>query len=218
SLLIYQLGSHWKDIDVLGEEMTKEEQQAKLESGRPLWCLDPLDGTTNFVSGFPVFSISLSLIIDNEIRMGLVYDPMRDELFAAEKGRGAKLNSNKLGLKKIPRSLKRSIAIVDFKRLSPALATGLATQPPFASMRSIGSVALDWCWLAASRCHVYLHGRQNLWDYSAGNLIFSEAGGHSSTLEDEPVFSNKLEPRSAVGAVEAELFSEWKNQIKALSR
>jgi myo-inositol-1(or 4)-monophosphatase len=70
-------------------------------------------------------------------------------------------------------------------------------------------VALDWCWIAAGRCHVYLHGRQNIWDYAAGNLVLQEAGGHAMTLSGEPVFVSALQPRSAVAALDAALFEEW---------
>ena len=76
---------------------------------------------------------------------------------------------------------------IDFKRLDGPLATRLATEIPYASQRSFGSVALDWCWLAAGRCHIYLHGRSHLWDYAAGELILAEAGGYSCTLDGEPV-------------------------------
>jgi myo-inositol-1(or 4)-monophosphatase len=70
-------------------------------------------------------------------------------------------------------------------------------------------VALDWCWIAAGRCHLYLHGRSNLWDYAAGQLILAEAGGLSCTLDGEPVFVRALTPRSSVAAVDAALFNAW---------
>jgi myo-inositol-1(or 4)-monophosphatase len=70
-------------------------------------------------------------------------------------------------------------------------------------------VALDWCWLAAARGDVYLHGRQNLWDFAAGSLILEEAGGVSSTLDGEPVFNGSLQPRSAVIAINQNLYDQW---------
>lgn len=204
-----QLAARWPDIELLGEEMSREEQSALLASGRPLWCLDPLDGTRNFAGGIPFFSVSLALLEAGRVSLGLVYDPVRDECFAARRGEGASLNGQAL---KVPASgvtLKQSTALVDFKRLPADLAGRLAREAPYASQRSFGSVALDWCWLAAGRCQVYLHGSQKIWDYAAGHLIFHEAGGFSTTLEGEAVFVNALSPRSAVGAGEAAMFKAW---------
>ncbi|MGM0679053.1 MAG: inositol monophosphatase family protein, partial [Pseudomonadota bacterium] len=180
------------DILFLGEEMPAEEQQALLQSGKPLWVLDPLDGTSNYASGIPCFSVSLALIESGKLKFGMVYDPMRDECFTAQQGQGAWLNGGRLvpfdtGLK-----LKQSTGLIDFKRLAPALATRLVTGMPYSSQRSFGSVALDWCWIAIGRSHVYLHGKQNLWDYAAGHLILAEVGGQSCTLEGEAVFNNTL--------------------------
>jgi myo-inositol-1(or 4)-monophosphatase len=70
-------------------------------------------------------------------------------------------------------------------------------------------VALDWCWLAAGRCHAYLHGKQKLWDYAAGSLILQEAGGQAVTLQGENVFVPTLQPRSAAAALDADLFRQW---------
>jgi len=209
-----QLESLSPDILFLGEEMTAEQQDALLSSGQTLWCLDPLDGTSNFAAGIPYFSVSLALIEKGEVIFGLVYDPTRDELFSAKKGEGAYLNGEPLRVIQSGLDLKHSTALIDYKRLTPDLATRLVREIPYASQRSFGSVALDWCWMAASRCHVYLHGRSNIWDYAAGNLIFSEAGGHSCTLDGESIFVNALTPRSSVGAVDEELFKVWKDWLQ----
>lgn len=197
-------------IGFLGEEMSATEQSEILASGRPVWCLDPLDGTTNFVSGVPYFCISLSLIQENAIQLGIVYDPLRDELFMARRGAGATLNYKPLVTAACGLSLKQATALVDFKRLPTELAVKLVSENPYASQRSFGSVALDWCWLAAGRVHLYLHGASSVWDYAAGNLICSEAGGYSTTLDGEEVFANHLEKRSCVGAIDADLFRDWK--------
>jgi len=89
----------------------------------------------------------------------------------------------------------------------------MVSEIPYASQRSFGSVALDWCWLAMGRGHVYLHGRSKIWDYAAGNFIFNKAGGLSCTLEGESIFINELVGRSSVGAVDEALFKEWTNWI-----
>ncbi|MEN8259392.1 MAG: inositol monophosphatase family protein, partial [Pseudomonadota bacterium] len=105
--------------------------------------------------------------------------------------------------------LSQAMGLIDFKRLPADLAVRLVTGAPYASQRSFGSVALDWCWLAAQRVHVYLHGKQQIWDYAAGNLIFHEAGGYSTTLDGGRVFANELRSRSAVAAPNKSLFEEW---------
>lgn len=204
-----ELQTNWPAILFLGEEMPAAEQQALLLSDKPLWVLDPLDGTSNYASGIPFYSVSLALIEQGQLSLGIVYDPERDECFYARKGEGAWLNEERLEAIDTGLKLKQSTGLIDFKRLAPELATRLATEIPYASQRSFGSVALDWCWIAIGRSHVYLHGKQNLWDYAAGHLILEEAGGQSCTLEGMTVFNNSLEPRSAVAALDKKLFVNW---------
>ena len=197
-------------IAFLGEEMDDVTQQSLMQQGEGgLWVLDPLDGTTNFSNGLPIFGPSLALIRGGQIVLGVVVDVMRDEVFSAALGEGAWLNDVRLPPPNSALTLSQTVACIDFKRLSPALATRLVCEPPYSSQRSIGSVALDWCWVAAGRFHVYLHGKQGLWDYAAGHLILREAGGHSCTLNGEAVFNNSLEKRSAVCAGDARLFAQW---------
>jgi myo-inositol-1(or 4)-monophosphatase len=213
--LVGELEALAPDYRVLGEEMSEEEQRARMLAGDSgLWCLDPLDGTSNFAAGIPFFSVSIGLLIDRQPALGLVYDPIRDECFSAEKGKGAWLNGQPMRCRPAGLSLRRSIAVIDFKRLG-RLAGALAAKPPYSSQRYFGSVALEWCWLAANRFHVYLHGRQKLWDYAAGALILSEAGGYAETLDGEPIFSHDLLPRSALAACDANLFTEWKDWLMA---
>lgn len=204
-----QLQQQFPGTDFLGEEMTVAEQKQLLQSDKPVWCLDPLDGTSNFAAGIPYFCVSLALLQQGEVVLGLVYDPVRDECFSADAANGALLNGSPLATVASGLSLRRATALIDFKRLEPDLARRLVSDIPYASQRSFGAVALDWCWLAAGRSHVYLHGRSNMWDYAAGNYIFLAAGGFASTLEGEPVFSHELVPRSSVAAVDQPLFSQW---------
>lgn len=200
---------------VLGEEMAEAEQAVSLaESAEGLWCLDPLDGTSNFAAGLPFFSVSLALLKNGKPVLGLVYDPIRDECFAAETGKGAYLDGRRLVLRPAP-PLRQCIAVVDFKRLDSRLAGSLVSAPPYSSQRNLGSVALEWSWLAAGRYQVYLHGRQQLWDYAAGALILAEAGGCAETLAGEPIYPAdlSLRPRSAIAAAENLLFCEWKTWL-----
>jgi len=204
------LAERWPETPFLGEEMSEDEQRRLMrhaDSG--LWVLDPLDGTSNFAAGVPLFGPSLALIRGGKVVLGVVMDVMRDETFSAATGHGAWLNGERLGAPACDIPLKRVLACIDLKRLTPELATRIVTEHPFGSQRSIGSVALDWCWVAAGRFPVYLHGRQGLWDYAGGHIILEEAGGHSCTLDGEAVFNNTLEKRSAVCAGDARLFAEW---------
>jgi myo-inositol-1(or 4)-monophosphatase len=207
--LAAELTERWPDIAFLGEEMPAEEQRRLLEAGTPVWCLDPLDGTRNFAVGIPYFCLSLALVQDGQVALGLVIDPVRNECFAARAGQGATLNGQPLTLQDTGLGLDETTGIIDFKRLDPALSTRLVTDTPYSSQRSFGSSALDWCWLAAARGHLYLHGKQNIWDYAAGLLILQEAGGYSTTLAGEGVFLNELQPRSVVAAVDHALFTAW---------
>lgn len=204
-----ELQVRWPKTVFLGEEMTAEEQQVMLSSDKPAWCLDPLDGTRNFASGIPYYCIALALLEEGDVSIGVVYDPVRDECFAAVRGQGAWLNNEPLQVESSGLTLKQTTGLIDFKRLDGPLATRLAVEIPYASQRSFGSVALDWCWIAAGRCHIYLHGRSNLWDYAAGQLILAEAGGFSCTLDGEPVYTRSLIPRSSVAAVDEPLFRAW---------
>jgi len=202
------------DICFLGEEMTEKEQQSVVNSGEPFWCLDPLDGTLNFSTGFPVFSTSLALIENGAPTIGIVYDPIRKECFYSVSEGPSRLNNTILSSNQPAAPLSKGIGMIDMKRLDEDLYMRFYRERPFSSQRSIGSVALEWCWLAAGRTHVYLHGRQNLWDYAAGYLIFRNAGGYACTMEGETFFTGGLKPKSAVGAVGEDLFIEWKKWLK----
>jgi myo-inositol-1(or 4)-monophosphatase len=204
---------------LLGEEMTADEQADLLKcADAGLWCLDPVDGTSNFASGIPFFCVSLALMIDRKPVLGIVYDPVRDECFAAQAGLGASLNGRPLRCRPAGLPLRKSMAVVDFKRLPAELAGALVIRPPYCSQRYFGSGALEWAWLAAGRYHVYLHGSQKLWDYAAGALILEESGGLAESLEGGPIYTPALQARSAIAASDAALFNEWKDCLGSLRR
>lgn len=204
---------------LLGEEMPLVEQQRLLQQADGgLWCLDPLDGTSNFASGIPFFSVSLALFVERRPVLGLVYDPLRDECFTAAAGQGAWLNGLPLPRVAAASNLAGAIAVVDFKRLPPPLALALVATPPYGSHRNYGSVALEWCWLAANRFQLYLHGRQQLWDYAAGALVLAEAGGVAENLHGEPLYTPALQARSAIAASDAPLFTAWAGWLRRSGR
>jgi myo-inositol-1(or 4)-monophosphatase len=149
----------------------------------------------------------------HEPLLGLVYDPNTDECYSAERGQGAWLNDEPLRAGDPCLPLRRCLAMVDFKRLGQPLAAALAAKPPYSSLRYTGSGALEWCWLAAGRFQLYLHGEQKLWDFAAGALILAEAGGVASTLQDEPLFAAGHLARSVVAAPTDGLFRDWRQAI-----
>lgn len=204
------LAARWPQIPLLGEEMDEADQRRVLEAAESgLWCLDPLDGTSNFAAGIPAFALSLAYIQAGVVQFGLVFDPVHEECFSARRGGGAWLNGEALPRPIPARPLAQSIALIDFKRLPAPLARELVGAPPFASQRNPGAVALEWCYLTLGRGHVYLHGRQRIWDYAAAALVLEEAGGRAQTLQGEPVFELSIRPRSAIAALDAELFAAW---------
>lgn len=205
-------------VPVLGEEMPSAEQRALWEKGQEgIWCIDPIDGTSNFVHGLPYFAVSVALIRDGKSVLGVIYDPVANEMFAAEQGKGAFLNGEKLAGREASVSLAEALASVDLKRLKKSLVTRLASDPPYYSQRNFGASALDWCYTATGRYDVYLHGGQKLWDYAAGLLILQEAGGRVCCIENDDFSRGDIWQRSVIAARDEKLFNEWKNWIRAPS-
>lgn len=212
-----KLLAHFPNIPVLGEEMSEIEQNSVLATGT-CWLLDPLDGTSNFSHGIPVYAVSLALLVEGEVVAGMVYDPNRNECFSAQRGKGAKLNNQPLinSIEEHSNNLKHAMAIIDTKRLTTRLAQAISSEHPYHSQRSFGSVAIDWCWLAAGRVQTYLHGKQKLWDFAAGALIAEESGCLAHTLTGTTILNAplSLDARSAVGAIPA-LATTWPAWIQA---
>ncbi len=204
--------------DVLGEEMTAAEQGELWNAGRRgLWCIDPIDGTTNFANGIPLFAVSIAYLIEHEPVLGVVYNPITDESFYAARGAGAFLNGTELPLRTGASSLRDAVAGVDFKRISHHLGDELAVRPPYYSQRNFGSSALEWCFVAAGRLDVYVHGGQMLWDYAAGCLILAEAGGKAEALDGGQLLSGPAIKRGVIAAASPALFAEWSAWIKGRS-
>ena len=212
------LARRYPKIEFLGEEMTQEAQHAVITQAPAYWCLDPLDGTSNFVHGIPFWAVSLALVRNTRVEYAVVIDPLRNECFSAVLGQGAWLNANRLRYAPLAPPLRDCIVGVDFKRLTPELSCYLVSNPPYRSQRNFGSCALEWCWIAKNRIQAYLHGGMKFWDYAAGLLILSEAGGHSSTLEGEPVFAPTLPKRSVVAAANEALWHEWRDYLNLARR
>lgn len=204
---------------VLGEEMTELEQHDVWALGEDgFWCVDPIDGTSNFVNGLPFFAVSVALVRQRRSVLGVVYDPTADEAFHATLGGGAFVNHQRLPLKDPPPTLARCMAGIELKRIDRALAGRLAREHPFSSQRNLGASTLDWCYVAAGRLHIYLHGGQKLWDYAAGHLILHEAGGVVCTLEGGDFDAADPWCRSVLAAQTPALLGQWKAWVERSRR
>lgn len=209
------LGERYPGISMLGEEVGETRQKAILAGSEDYWCLDPIDGTTNFHATVPLYSVSLGLISEGRVLLGLVYDPNRDESFGALRGQGLWINGERIERPRQPERLGDCIAFIDFKRLDPRLGTSLVSDTPYKSQRNIGTCALEWAWLAAGRVNLLLHGRERLWDYAAGVLLAEESGCQAETIDAEAIFTQSLKPRSVVAASNPELFSLWAARVRS---
>ena len=207
------LARAFPEIPLLGEEMRESEQERLLAAAeRGVWVLDPLDGTSNYASGYPGFSISLALIEQGQAVLGAILDPVRDECFTAARGQGACLNGAPIQPFAAGPELGDCLAMIDLKRLPSQSLAALFRPGGFRSQRNLGSVALDWCWLASGRVQLYLHGGQRLWDYAAGRLIAGEAGAASRQYRRDgitPTDGLTLESQLAIGAANEELLARW---------
>jgi myo-inositol-1(or 4)-monophosphatase len=173
------------DHDVLGEEFGAP------DPGRPAarhcWIFDPIDGTTNFAHGLPIFCASLALEIDGEVALAAVYDPCRDELFTAERGRGAWLNGGRLTVSTNDR-LVDSLLVTGFpytvhEEAEEMLGLFGAFISVSRAVRRLGSAALDVCYVAAGRMDGFWERGLGAWDIAAAALLVEEAGGRVSDLD-----------------------------------
>ncbi|MBB1126427.1 inositol monophosphatase family protein [Thiospirillum jenense] len=217
--LMAVLRDHDPYIPILSEELPAAEQSSLLAAainGKRFWCLDPVDGTSNYACGFPYFAVSLALFTAGRAQLAIVFDPVHDECFTAERGQGAWCNGQPITPFAPSPLLTNALAMIDLKRLPAARLAPLLTNNTFRSQRNLGSVALDWCWLAAGRYQLYLHGGQRLWDYAAGRLIATEAGVTSALYARDGTQSfNDLDlmPRIAIAAANTNLFEQWQSFV-----
>jgi myo-inositol-1(or 4)-monophosphatase len=162
------------------------------ESGRrgedeTVWIIDPLDGTTNFLHGFPVFAVSIACQVRGKLEHGVVYDPMRQELFTATRGGGARLDDRRIRVSK-QRGLEGALIATGFpyrantQYMEPYLAMlRIAMESP-AGIRRPGAAALDMAYVAAGRVDAFWEIGLSPWDTAAGTVLIQEAGGHIGTL------------------------------------
>ena len=180
-LIVERLTKLWPDHDLMGEE------GARRTSGSDYrWYIDPLDGTTNFAHGYPVFCVSIALECRGELIAGTVYDPTRREMFAAEKGSGAWLNDRAMRVSKTGR-LAESLIATGFpsqkRHKNPNIHFYHHITLQTHGVRRAGSAAMDLAYTAAGRYDGYWEFNLNPWDTAAGVLIVSEAGGIVTDLD-----------------------------------
>lgn len=194
--------------------ITEESGKFEGATGRS-WIIDPLDGTVNFAHGVPIFSVSIAYAVDHQVTLGVVYDPLRDECFSAERGRGAWLNGQPIS-PSAEINLQTALLVTGFSYDPEIRDLNLSYFIHFVkraqAVRRLGSAALDMCYVACGRLDGYWELRLRAWDIAAAALIAQEAGATVTDLQGGPNFMRS--PHSAVvanSALHAVMMEELKN-------
>ncbi|MFP5234872.1 MAG: inositol monophosphatase family protein [Acidobacteriota bacterium] len=211
-LIRTRLGEVFPDHGIYGEEGTRERLDQQLR-----WYVDPLDGTTNFAHGLPHFCVSMGLERrspglpadhDGEMIAGVIYDPMRDELFCAERGRGATLNGRPIHASPIA-NLAESIVSTGFPSRKRHATPNIHFYQEFTlrshGVRRMGSAALDLAYVACGRFEAFWEFNLNPWDTSAGFLLVEEAGGRITDFAGGPFKLDSREVLASNGHIHQEL-------------
>jgi myo-inositol-1(or 4)-monophosphatase len=211
-LIRERIRQQWPTHDVLGEEQGLSDQGSEYR-----WYVDPLDGTTNFAHGFPVFCVSIALehhAVETEARRiaAVIYDPTRDELFSAEQGRGAHLNGETIHVSKTA-TLKESLLATGFpshkRHKNPNIFFYHQITLHSHGVRRAGSAALDLCNVASGRFDGFWEFNLNPWDTAAGVLIVEEAGGKVTRFDGSRFEINSRETVASNGLIHGELLREF---------
>ena len=211
-LIRTRLGEAFPDHGIYGEEGTRERMEQEFR-----WYVDPLDGTTNFAHGFPQFCVSLGLEQrgagvkpdeDGTILAAVIYDPMRDELYQAERGRGATLNGQPMRVSKTP-DLAEALVATGFPSRKRHQSPNIHFYHEFTlrshGVRRAGSAALDLAYVAAGRLEAFWEFNLNPWDTAAGILLVTEAGGRVSDFADGEFRLDSREVLASNGLIHDEL-------------
>ncbi len=192
-LIVGRLASAFPDHSIIAEEREGVERASPYR-----WIVDPLDGTTNYAHGYPVFCVSIAFEAEGQVILGVVYNPVLEETFLAEKGRGATLNGRPIhvsGTERLERSLLATGFPYDIRRtrdnnLNHFCNFALKAQ----AIRRAGSAALDLCYVGCGRFDGYWELRLKPWDVAAGSLIVKEAGGMVTTFDGGPftIYSDNI--------------------------
>jgi myo-inositol-1(or 4)-monophosphatase len=206
-LIRERIGQQWPGHDVLGEEQGLNDQGSEYR-----WYVDPLDGTTNFAHGYPVFCVSLGLEHRGRVIAAVVYDPTRDELFSAELGKGARLNGEAIQVSKTA-ALKESLLATGFpshkRHKNPNIYFYHQITLHSHGVRRAGSAALDLCNVAGGRFDGFWEFNLNPWDTAAGVLIVEEAGGRVTRFDGSPFELDSRETLASNGLIHDALLREF---------
>jgi myo-inositol-1(or 4)-monophosphatase len=188
--------------------LCEEGSQGTASSSRHRWVIDPLDGTTNFAHGLPTFAVSIALEEAGHPIIGVVYDPMRDELFVSHRGGGATLNGEPIHVSPTDRLI-ASILVTgfsyDFERRALQANIWRDFLTRVQAIRQTGSAALNLCYIACGRLDGYWERGISPWDVAAGALMVTEAGGTVTDMRGGPFHSDDREILASNGTLHADL-------------
>ena len=175
-LIVEWLNSRFPHHSILAEEGTEMQRSEEFR-----WVIDPLDGTTNYAHDYPLFAVSVAMEQNSQLIVGVVYNPVSEELFVAEKGNGAYLNGRKIQVSQVDK-LRQALVSTGFpyelfKDLDDAMSYFISFMKTAQGVRRDGSAALDLCYLAMGRTDGFWERKLKPWDSAAGALIVLEAGG-----------------------------------------
>lgn len=195
--IIQEINNAFRDHKFLAEESGESDNHSD-----HLWIIDPIDGTVNYAHGVPFFCVSIAYAYKGQVILGAVFDPMRNEMFSAERGRGATLNNDPLHVRTSD-TLKKSLLVTGFPYDAWYTETNnFANYEKFGKMsqgvRRLGSAALDLCYVAAGRLDGYWELSIKQWDIAAAGLIAEEAGAKVTNIQNENSYLK--DPLSIVAA------------------
>ena len=206
-LIVEQIRQRWPKHDLIGEEGSRNETGSDYR-----WYVDPLDGTTNFAHGYPVFCVSMALEHKGERIAGVIFDPTRNDMFTAEKGSGATLNGNAIQVSKT-RRLQESLIATGFpshkRHKNPNIHFYHQLTLRSHGVRRAGSAALDLCYVACGRYDAFWEFNLNSWDTAAGVLIVQEAGGQVTNFSGGPFSIDSREVLASNTLLQQELLHEF---------
>lgn len=199
---------------ILGEEFGLQEG----EDDEIQWIIDPLDGTTNFLHGFPQFCISIGVKQVDKIIHGVVYDPVRDELFSASRGQGVQMNGRRLRVSNLDKLenglLGTGFPFREFENLDQYLTFFKGLIPNCAGIRRAGAAALDLAYVAAGRLDGFWEFGLKPWDVAAASLLIQEAGGWVTTIEGNPNFLGAKSILAAPPKIHQQMFDLYQRSFK----